>query len=107
MPKPNDTRLAMRATAFNQASCVRGRNSMTTTPATGVKIPALSSQLWSVRFIPLLDGDDEDEGTEGGGAEEESPVLLDLAGLDGSQRLAAAFGGGAAAVHDAVDHLLV
>src|SRR5215211_2937540 len=107
MPKPRDTRLAMRATVFSHASCVRGRNSMTSTPASGVKIPALSSQLWSVRFIPLLHGDDEDEGAEGSRAEQESPVLLDLAGLHGTQRLAAAFGCGAAAVDDAVDHLLV
>src|SRR3954462_8677713 len=93
--------------ALSGISCVRGTNSMTSTPASGRKIPTLSTQLLSVRFIPLLDGDDEDEGAQGGRSEQDRSVLLDLAGLHRAQGLAAALGGGAAAVHDPVHHLLV
>ena len=58
-------------------------------------------------MLQLLHGDDEDEGADGGRPEEQRAVLLDLAGLHGAQRLAAALGAVPAAVDGAVDDLLV
>src|SRR5215213_27160 len=107
MPTAIVARLVTRAMALSGSSCFRGTNSMTSTPASGRKIPTLSTQLLSVRFIPLLHGDDEDEGAQGGRSEQDRSVLLDLARLHRSQSLAAALGRDAAAVHDPVHHLLV
>src|SRR3954468_7193955 len=107
MPMASVATLVTRATPFSASSCWRGTNSMTSTPASGRKIPTLSIQLLAVRFIPLLHGDDEDEGADGGRSEQDRSVLLDLARLHRAQGLAAALGGGTAADHGGVEDLLV
>ena len=60
-----------------------------------------------MRLQRLLDDDHEDEGGDGSRTEEERAVLADLAGLDWSERLSAALGGGARAVDDAIDDALI
>src|SRR4051794_2697365 len=107
MPNASDPRLARRAMTFSGSSCVRGTSSMMAMPTSGVNTPAVSSQLWSVKFIPLLHGDDENEGADGSRPEEDRSVLLDLARLHRAQRLAAFLRRRGAAVHDTVDHSLV
>ena len=48
MPTPNVAAAVTRAICLCSSSSPRGMNSITSTPASGRKVPTLSSQFWSV-----------------------------------------------------------
>src|SRR5882762_6692692 len=78
-------------------------------PASGMNTAKMSPQWFRKSFTESLslDREHEGEGQHRGRSEEERPVLLDLAGLDGAEQTAEAVGPEAAAVDGAVEHALV
>src|SRR5918993_6034298 len=95
-------------------SSALGMSSITSAPASGRNTMSVRPQ--SVRNSLLFigepwrwpsDEDDEDAGEQRGRAEQEGAVLLDLAGGELAEDLAAALGGGGGAVDGPVDDLLV
>src|SRR5882762_9672565 len=78
-------------------------------PASGMNTAKMSPQWFRKSFTESLslDREHEGEGQHRGRSEEERPVLLDLAGLDGAEQTAEAVGPEAAAVDGAIDRTLV
>src|SRR5262245_30211331 len=86
-------------------------NSITSTPTSGTKVPALSSQfcevMTSMRSESSHVDDHEHDGADGRGTEEQGAVLAHLARLHGSQGRPGAAGDRAGSVDRAIDDPLV